>query len=317
VTSSFRWPIALCVSALLFAISASAATGLIAGAVLGMIGVGPAPQVTRRAASALLKLSIVGLGAGMNLVTVMRVGMSGLLVTVVSISVVLGLGAALSRWLRVGAGVGLLVTVGTAICGGSAIAATAATVRSRDEDVSVGLAVVFLLNAVALIVFPVVGHALGFDAGQFGLWSALAIHDTSSVVGAAAQFGPDSLDLATTTKLARALWIVPVTLALGAVIRRRQSGGGAPVSIPRPWFILGFVAVAAATTWVPHLAEPGTVVAAVARRLFAVALLFVGLGFTRTTMRHVSARPFALGVVLWIAIAFASAIAIRSGVIAV
>jgi len=313
---SFRWPIALLVGAALVATSASSATGLIVGAVLGVAGVGPTAAAARRSASNLLKLSIIGLGGGMNLVIVMRVGLSGLVMTVASIAVVFTLGVLLTRWLRVSSGVGMLVTVGTAICGGSAIAATAATVQPRDEDISVSLAIVFLLNGVALLIFPPIGHALGLDAGQFGLWSALAIHDTSSVVGAASQFGPEALDLATTTKLARALWIVPITLALGALVRRRASAATrASIRVPRPWFILGFVVFAAAATWLPGFTSIGSSVASIARRLFVVALLFVGLSFTRRTLGHLSARPLALGVLLWVAIAAASLAAIQVGAI--
>ena len=201
------------------------------GMAFGLTFGAPMAATSRKASRNLLALTVVGLGAGMDLRVVARAGLDGLGYTVAGIAACLGLGAALMRLLRVERNTGLLISVGTAICGGSAIAAVAPSLRPRDHEVAVALATVFLLNALALFVFPAVGRALDLDEARFGLWAALAIHDTSSVVGAAAAYGDHALEVATTVKLARALWIVPVGLALGVWAARR--GVGCADSSPR------------------------------------------------------------------------------------
>jgi uncharacterized membrane protein YadS len=185
-----------------------------------------------------------------------------------------------------------------------------------DREMSVALGTVFVLNAVALVVFPPIGHVAGLGERSFGLWAALAIHDTSSVVGAALQYGRVALETATTVKLARALWIVPVTFALGAIERRR--GAERAGARPRPpWFILGFVAVAAAATYVPGLRPAGLVVAQGARHALVLTLFLIGLGLSRASLRAVGLRPLALGVALWVAVSVATLAAIRLGLAAI
>ncbi|WP_342379861.1 putative sulfate exporter family transporter [Myxococcus stipitatus] len=282
----------------------STAVALVAGMLLALTVGNPYAALTRRATHVLLSLSVVGLGAGMDLRVVAEEGARGVLYTVVGITACLVLGALLTRWLRVSRGAGLLISIGTAICGGSAIAAVVPVLRPREEDVSIALGTVFLLNAVALFVFPVVGHAVGLDARQFGLWSALAIHDTSSVVGAAMRYGPQALEVATTVKLARALWIVPLTVALGFWIRRTRHAtthGHAPAR--RPWFILGFLAVAALVTWVPALRPAGLVVTHVSQRVLVLTLFLIGAGFSRQALRSVGLKPLAQGITLWLCMA--------------
>jgi uncharacterized integral membrane protein (TIGR00698 family) len=199
--------------------------------------------------------------------------------------------------------------VGTAICGGTAIAAVAPAIGAKPNQTSLALAVVFLLNALALFVFPPIGHALGMTPSSFGLWCALAIHDTSSVVGASMQFGDEALGIATTVKLARALWIIPVTLVLARVWKRDDgAAAGAP---RRPWFIFGFLAVAALVTWVPALQAVGQAVALVARQVLVLTLFLVGAGVSRQTLKEVGARPVVLGVVLWVFVASASLWSVR------
>jgi uncharacterized membrane protein YadS len=177
---------------------------------------------------------------------------------------------------------------------------------------SVALAVVFVLNAVGLLVFPPIGHALGLSEPEFGRWAALAIHDTSSVVGAGKTYGPTALDVATTTKLARALWIVPLTLAI-AVIRGGGDGAGKSLrSIKWPWFILGFVAVAAIATWVPALDDIASVVRVVGTRLLLVALFLIGTSLSRDALKAVGPRPLGLGVALWLVIASAAVLVVRA-----
>ncbi len=222
----------------------------------------------------LLPLSIVGLGAGMDLGVVARTGAHGIVYTLLGIATALALGALLTRLLRVGRDVGTLISVGTAICGGSAIAAMVPVLRPKEHEVSVALATVFLLNALALFLFPVIGHAAGLTDAQFGLWSALAIHDTSSVVGAAVAWGGKAVEIATTVKLARALWIVPLTFAVG---QWRGGGQGAAKGKPRrPWFIAGFVAMAALVTYVPDLQGAGHMVASASRQVLVLTLFFIG-----------------------------------------
>ena len=219
----------------------------------------PYPLTTARFVTPLLQTSVIGLGAGMNLIEVGRVGMHGFLYTVVGITLTLSTGLILGWLIRTERDTSLLITVGTAICGGSAIAAVAPAIRAKNNDVSVALATVFSLNAVALLIFPPIGHHLGLGQMQFGVWSALAIHDTSSVVGAAMQYGTRALEIATTIKLTRALWIVPVTLVIGMVWNRGSTGPGKGKP-KRPWFILGFVAAAALVTWIPALTASGRIV---------------------------------------------------------
>ena len=276
----------------------STGVALLAGALVAL-GVGnPYVELTRRATHTLLALAVVGLGAGMDLRGVVAVGAQGVVYTVTGIVVCLLLGALLARMLGVSREAGLLISIGTAICGGSAIAAVVPVLRPKEQDVSVALGTVFLLNAVALFVFPAVGHAVGLDAHQFGLWSALAIHDTSSVVGASMQYGPKALEVATSVKLARALWIVPVTMAVG--MWRRRTGGAVPRGkASRPWFILGFIVAAALVTWVPVLQPAGHVVAAVSRRALVLTLFLIGANLTRSAVHAVGVRPLAQGLGLW------------------
>jgi uncharacterized integral membrane protein (TIGR00698 family) len=225
------------------------------------------------------------------------------------------IGARLGRALGVRRNAAILVSVGTAICGGSAIAAAAPAIGADDDDTSVSLAIVFLLNAAALLVFPPVGRALGLSERSFGLWAALAIHDTSSVVGAAATYGREALVVATTTKLARALWIVPLTLAVGFLAARDGGDGSRKGRARRPWFILGFLAAAAIATWVPVLAPAGRFVAEAARRSLVLTLFLLGLGLSRDAVARMGARPFAMGLALWVTVGTATLASIRSGLV--
>ncbi|MFT3699283.1 MAG: putative sulfate exporter family transporter [Kofleriaceae bacterium] len=194
----------------------------------------------------------------------------------------------------------LLLAVGTGICGGSAIAAVASVIKPKDHEISVSLAVVFVLNAVALILFPLVGHLLDMSEPVFGRWAALAIHDTSSVVGAGKEYGAIALTVATTTKLARALWIVPVTVATAVM---RPAAGSSLKDVKWPWFILGFIAVAALVTWIPALAPYGPTVAAIGARSLVVALFLIGLSLSTKSIAKVGPRPFLIGVILWVTLA--------------
>lgn len=283
----------------------SSAAALVLGIVLALALGNPYLQQTKNLTPRLLALSVVGLGAGMDLNVVARVGLEGFVSTVVGITLTLALGMVLGKLLRTERNISLLITVGTAICGGSAIAAVAPTIGAKNHETSVALGTVFLLNALALVIFPFMGHMLDLSQTQFGLWSALAIHDTSSVVGATLQYGQEALSIGTTVKLARALWIVPVTLAIGFVIQKQRIHGeesGNKVKPKRPWFILGFLLMAAVMTWLPDLRPAGHVVELIAKRGLVLTLFLIGSNLVWPTLRSVGLRPLVQGALLWLAV---------------
>ncbi len=260
---------------------------------------------TKALTTRLLQFSVVGLGFGMNAHAALAAGRQGLLLTVASIFGTLGLGYLLGRGLGLPRRVAHLIACGTAICGGSAIAAVGPVLGAKDEEMSVALGTVFVLNALALFVFPPLGHALGLSQTQFGLWCAVAIHDTSSVVGAAKGYGEQALQVATTVKLARALWIVPVSV--GTALLFRRAGGGA---IRFPWFILGFVAAMLLNTFVPAARPLGPPLTALAKVGLTLTLFFIGAGLSGAVVRAVGARPYVLGVMLWTVVAAGSLAAV-------
>lgn len=259
---------------------------------------------TKVLTSKLLQFSVIGLGFGMNAHAAVRAGQEGLLFTVASIAGTLLLGYLVGRWLGLGRRVVHLIACGTAICGGSAIAAVGPVLGAKDEEMSVALGTVFVLNALALFAFPPIGHALHLSQHQFGLWCAIAIHDTSSVVGAAAAYGNEALEIATTVKLARALWIIPV--ALGTALAFRQKG----VKIAVPYFILGFVLAMLFNTYVPAAKALGPIMVSLAKTGLTATLFFIGAGLSNSVLRVVGLKPYVLGVVLWVVIASASLYAI-------
>lgn len=294
-----------------------AAAALVGGALLALTLGNPWQAKTRLWTHRLLPLAVVGLGADMNLRTVAKAGLHGLGYTALSLALVLALGWWLARLLKVGRDAGLLISVGTAICGGSAIAAVAPVLRAKEQEISVALATVFLLNAAALVLFPPIGHWANLSQEAFGLWSALAIHDTSSVVGAGLAYGPRALEVATTVKLARALWIVPLTLGIGWLVAR--SGEAAPGAPPmkKPWFIAGFLAMAALVTFLPALVGPGHLVAALARRVLVLTLFLIGAGLSREALRSVGLRPFLQGLLLWLIVGALGLCAVKLGLLTV
>ena len=272
------------------------ALGLVLAQTLG----NPFPTRTRSLTRTLLQFSVVGLGFGMNAHAAVQAGREGLLFTVASIFGTLTLGFFAARWLKLSRPVGWLIACGTAICGGSAIAAVGPVLRAKDEEMSVALGTVFVLNALALFAFPPIGHALSMTQNQFGLWCAIAIHDTSSVVGAAAAYGSQALAVATTIKLARALWIIPV--ALGTALAFRQKD----VKVPIPYFILGFVGAMLLNTFVPAAQPLGPGLVHLAKIGLTVTLFFIGAGLSAVVVRAVGVRPYVLGGLLWAVISAAS-----------
>ena len=295
--------------------STPAAAALVSGALIALIMGNPWQSLTRTWTHRLLPLAVVGLGADMNLRAVAKAGLHGLGYTAISIVLVLALGWWLARLMKVERDAGLLISVGTAICGGSAIAAVAPVLRAKEHEISVALATVFLLNAVALVIFPPIGHAVGLGQEAFGLWSALAIHDTSSVVGAGLAYGPRALEVATTVKLARALWIVPLTLGIGWMVARRGEVSADVTPVKKPWFIAGFLAMAALVTFVPVLRAPGHLIAVVARRMLVLTLFLIGAGLNREALRSVGVRPFMQGLVLWLLVGSIGLGAVKLGLL--
>ena len=288
----------------------SPAVALGAGIAFGLLLPHPFAPESRDLSRLLLQASVVALGFGMNLHQVVHAGASGFAYTAVSIVCAILLGTLLGRMLSVQPKAAFLITCGTAICGGSAIAAIAPITNAGDEDMAVSLGTVFTLNAVALLAFPMIGFALHLTQSQFGLWAALAIHDTSSVVGAAAHYGPQALTVGTTVKLARALWIVPLALATAAISK-------SSTRIQWPWFILYFCLAAVANTYVHSLAPVFAALSKLGRCGLTVTLFLIGSGISKATLRHVGARPMLQGVVLWIIVATLSLWAIRSGLIGI
>ena len=314
-----RLPLVLLVAGALLALApfTPAAAALLGGALLALTLGNPMPAQTRAWTQRLLPLAVVGLGADMNLRAVARAGLHGLGYTALSLAIVLALGWRLARLLKVERDAGLLISVGTAICGGSAIAAVAPVLRAKEDAISMALATVFLLNAAALVIFPPLGHAAGLSQDAFGLWSALAIHDTSSVVGAGLAYGPRALEVATTVKLARALWIVPLTLGIGWLVARRGEATLEAPPVKKPWFIAGFLAVAALVTFVPALQGPGHLLAVAARRLLVLTLFLIGAGLSREALRRVGLRPFLQGLLLWLMVGSLGLGAVKLGLLTV
>ncbi|MGB6133940.1 MAG: putative sulfate exporter family transporter [Acidobacteriaceae bacterium] len=260
----------------------------------------------RRLSKFLLQASVVCLGFGMNLGEVLRVGRSGFIYTAVGITFAMLVGVGLAYLLRVGRTQGFLIAAGTAICGGSAIAALAPVTAASDEALAVAMGTVFVLNSVALFIFPLIGHALHLTQTQFGLWSALAIHDTSSVVGAAARYGALALAIATTVKLTRALWIVPMSVGT-AVVRRSRA------KIHLPWFILFFCLAAVCNSLVHWLHPEYMQLDRLGKLGLAVTLFLIGTSITPETLKKVGARPLIQGVLLWIVVGTTSLLLILRG----
>ena len=309
-----------CVIALIVSSVFSSPMALSAGVAISLTLGNPWLHRTKLLTPKVMSYSLVALGAGMNLQEVARVGLHGFSFTLLTIGLTLFLGFSLCRLLKSEVETSTLITVGTAICGGSAIAAMAPTIRAKSSSVSMALAIVFLLNSVALFIFPPLGHSLGFDQNQFGLWAALAIHDTSSVVGATMAYGQKALEVGTTVKLARALWIVPMTFFVGSLYRRFQPASQeTQVAAKKPWFILGFLLSAAfftfGTQFFPEIKVVQKVVETIGRRGLIISLFLIGLNINVASLKSVGPKPVAMGVLLWMLMIIISAGLILSGAI--
>lgn len=262
------------------------------------------PKFNKKVSKKLLQYSVVGLGFGMNLHASIASGKEGMLFTVVSVIGTMIIGMFIGcKLLKVNRETSYLISSGTAICGGSAIAAVGPVIKAKDSDMSVALATIFVLNAIALFVFPVFGHWIGLDQQQFGTWAAIAIHDTSSVVGAGAAYGEEALQVATTIKLTRALWIIPLALITSFIFKN----GGKKISIP--WFILWFiVAILVNTYLLDNIPELGKAISGLARKGLIVTMFFIGASLSTDVLKSVGMKPLVQGVLLWIVISVSSLI---------
>ncbi|MBI5426030.1 MAG: putative sulfate exporter family transporter [Opitutae bacterium] len=256
----------------------------------------------------LLQASVVGLGFGIQFSAVMKAGSTGVVTTALTLAATIGFGVLLARWFAVERTTGQLISTGTAICGGSAIAAMGPVLGAEAGVMSVALGCVFVLNAVALFLFPAIGHLVGLTPEQFGYWAAIAIHDTSSVVGAAAKYSAASLAIAVPVKLARALWILPLVAV--AAWKEKQRGAKAVI----PWFVLLFIAASALASAFPAGAPVYQFWVSAAKAGLAVTLFLIGASLSRENLRSVGWRPFAMGITLWLAVSVVSLLVIRRAV---
>ena len=263
------------------------------------------PKFNKKVSKKLLQYSVVGLGFGMNLQASLQSGKEGMAFTIVSVVGTMLIGWLIGRkLLKVERDTSYLISSGTAICGGSAIAAVGPVLKAKDTEMSVALGTIFILNAIALFVFPVIGHALDMTQQQFGMWAAIAIHDTSSVVGAGAAYGEEALQVATTIKLTRALWIIPLALATSFIFKSK----GQKISIP--WFILFFVLAMIFNTYVLSTTEVGTMIGHYindfARKSLTITLFFIGASLSSDVLKSVGIKPLIQGVLLWIIISLST-----------
>ena len=270
----------------------------------------PFAEQSKKITKYLLQFSVVLLGFGMNLSSVIKAGKDGILFTIATIFGTLLLGYLFGKLLKINDKTSALISSGTAICGGSAIAAVAPAINADSEETSVSLGTIFILNSIALFIFPLIGHALNLTENQFGIWAAIAIHDTSSVVGASAKYGGEALQIATTVKLARALWIAPIALIFAFLYRSKDGGEKSKVAIP--WFIFLFLLATIIRTYAPSFVLPSLFDSLVnlAKAGLTVTLFLIGASLSREVLRKVGIRPLIQGGFLWIIISLVSLAAV-------
>lgn len=272
---------------------ASPAVGLFTGLIFALTLGNPYHSESKKISKKLLQYSVIGLGFGMNLHASLQSGKDGMILTIFSVATIMLIGWILGRFLKLPKGTAYLISAGTAICGGSAIAAVSPLTKSEESDISVSLATIFVLNAIALFIFPPLGHWLGMDDHQFGTWAAMAIHDTSSVVGAGAAFSEEALQIATTVKLTRALWIIPLAFITTFIFNDKNA------KINIPWFILFFVLAMIANTYLPIPAAITSSIVWLSKKALVLTLFLIGAGLSRQVIKSVGIRPMVLGLILW------------------
>jgi len=260
------------------------------------------PTFNRKVSKYLLQYSVVGLGFGMNLQASLASGKQGMAFTIISVAGTMIIGMLIGRkLLKVNRNTSYLISSGTAICGGSAIAAVGPVIKANESEMSVALATIFILNAIALFIFPVVGHWIGLDQQQFGTWAAIAIHDTSSVVGAGAVYGEEALKVATTIKLTRALWIIPLALVTSFIFKQKDS------KISIPWFILFFVVAIFVNTYLlADIPAIGEAISGLARKGLTITMFFIGASLSMNILKQVGIKPLIQSLILWIVISIST-----------
>ncbi|MBP6427677.1 MAG: putative sulfate exporter family transporter [Bacteroidia bacterium] len=274
----------------------SPSISLLMGLAIGIFAVNPYAKKSKTVTKYLLQGAVIGLGFGMNFTAVVAAGKDGFVFTLLTISAAIGLGFILGKILKVDKIISYLISVGTAICGGSAIAAISQVVDADEKDISISIGTVFILNAVALFIFPPIGNYFGLTQEQFGIWAAIAIHDTSSVVGAASHYGNESLMIATTIKLARALWIIPMAFLTSYIFKKQSSASAFP------WFILFFILASLVNTYaeIPIALKSGVLM--LSKIGFSVTLFLIGTTISLKNIKAVGPRPLLQGVILWVII---------------
>lgn len=277
------------------------ALALFAGLVYAFIFPMPLPKFNKKASKYLLQASVVGLGFGMNVTQALKSGAEGMMFTVVSVIGVMAFGVMLGYWLHLQRKTSYLIASGTAICGGSAIAAVGPVLKADDHEMAVSLGVIFILNAIALFIFPPIGHYFGMGQAQFGTWAAIAIHDTSSVVGAGDAYGPEACQIATLIKCTRALWIIPLAFVTMFIFRDKDAKG---VSIP--WFIFLFVIAMVINTYCGVPEAVSQTIVYLSKKALVVTLFFIGAGLSIGMIKKVGFKPLLLAILLWIIIGVSS-----------
>ena len=291
----FLLAVVLCLSPLI-----SPPIALLMGLIIAQFIGHPYLHLNHKATHILLQVSVVGLGFGMNVTSALKAGKEGILFTIVSIIGTLVIGFFMGKFLKIEKKTSYLISTGTAICGGSAIAAISPVIKAEEKQISVALGTIFILNSVALFLFPFIGHQLNLSQSQFGMWCAIAIHDTSSVVGAASKYGPQALEIATTVKLARALWIIPVAFLSSFIFKNKDS------KIKIPYFIGLFVFAMIANTYIPFVQQYNHYLTNIAKAGLTLTLFLIGCGLNRKTISSVGFKPLIQGVILWVIIATAA-----------
>ena len=284
---------------------------LFVGLIFALCFGAPCQNFNKKLSKQLLQASVVGLGFGMNLVQSLKSGAEGMLFTIISVALVMIIGVWLGRRMRIEQKTSYLISSGTAICGGSAIAAVGGVLKANENQMAVSLGVVFILNAIALFVFPPIGRMLGMSDGQFGTWAAIAIHDTSSVVGAGQAYSATACEIATLVKCTRALWIIPLAFFTAYFYRNDSSVAGSRTKVTVPWFIVLFVVAMVVNTYTPESLTSTMQpiyqgIAMLAKRMMTVVLFAIGAGLSLKVVRQVGLRPLVLAVVLWIVIGIGS-----------
>ncbi|MBR5332668.1 MAG: putative sulfate exporter family transporter [Muribaculaceae bacterium] len=276
------------------------AIALFLGLVFALIFKNPYPKFNKKTSKYLLQASVVGLGFGMNVTESLKSGSEGMLFTIVSVIGVMFLGVLVGKWLNINKKSSYLIASGTAICGGSAIAAVGPIVKANEHEMAVSLGVVFILNAIALFIFPIIGRYLNLSEVQFGTWAAIAIHDTSSVVGAGEAYGPIALQTATLVKLTRALWIIPLTIVTMFVFRDKTS------KISIPWFIFMFIIAMVINTYCNLPQQLTSTLLLIAKKGLVLTLFLIGASLSLSTIKKVGIKPLILAITLWIIIGISS-----------